>query len=74
MYKRQPVDFFINWKSLGGNSTRLRYVSGALSDMALSHGEAEVILGIAVSGIPFATMMADFLEDMSGVETSLRCV
>ena len=26
-----PVDFFINWKSLGGNSTRLRYVSGALS-------------------------------------------
>ena len=59
-----PVDFFIN-------STRLRYVSGALSDMALSHGEAEVILGIAVSGIPFATMMADFLEDMSGVETSL---
>ena len=66
-----PVDFFINWKRLGGNSTRLRYVSGALSDMALSHGEAEVILGIAVSGIPFATMMADFLEDMSGVETSL---
>ena len=42
-----------------------------ISDMALSHGEAEVILGIAVSGIPFATMMADFLEDMSGVETSL---
>lgn len=66
-----PVDFAINWKSLGGNSTRLRYVSGALSDMALSHGEAEVIVGIAVSGIPFATMMADFLEDMSGVETSL---
>lgn len=66
-----PVDFAINWNSLGGNSTRLRYVSGALSDMALSHGEADVVVGIAVSGIPFATMMADFLEDMSGVETSL---
>ena len=66
-----PVDFAINWQSLGGNSTRLRYVSGALSDMALSHGEADVIVGIAVIGIPFATMMADFLEDMSGVETSL---
>ena len=48
-----PVDFAINWQSLGGNSTRLRYVSGALSDMALSHGEADVIVGIAVSGIPF---------------------
>ena len=34
-----PVDFAINWKSIGGNSTRLSYVSGALSDMALSHGE-----------------------------------
>lgn len=66
-----PVDFAINWKSLGGNSTRLRYVSGALSDMALAHGEADVIVGIAVSGIPFATMMADFLEDMSEVGTSL---
>ena len=66
-----PVDFAINWNSIGGNSTRLSYVSGALSDMALSHGEADVVLGIAVSGVPFATVMADFLEDMSGVDTSL---
>ena len=61
-----PVDFAINWNSIGGNSTRLSFVSGALSDMALSHGEADVVLGIAVSGVPFATVMADFLEDMSG--------
>lgn len=67
-----PVeDVAISWKGLGGNSTRLRYISGALSDMALSHGEPEVVVGVAVSGIPFATMMADFLEDMSGVETAL---
>lgn len=66
-----PVDFAINWNSLGGNSTRLRYVSGALSDMALTHGEADVVVGIAVSGVPFATMMADFLEDMSEFGTSL---
>ena len=39
--------------------------------MALSHGECDVVVGVAVSGIPFATMMADFLEDMSGIETSL---
>ena len=66
-----PVDFAINWKSIGGNSTRLSYVSGALSDMALSHGEADTIVGIAVSGVPFATVMADLLEDMTGVDTSL---
>ena len=66
-----PVDFAINWNSIGGNSTRLSYVSGALSDMALTHGEADVVCGIAVSGVPFATVMADFIEDMSGVVTSL---
>ena len=66
-----PVDFAINWKSIGGNSTRLSYVSGALSDMALSHGDVDTIVGIAVSGIPFATVMADFIEDMTGLDTSL---
>lgn len=68
---KAPVDFAINWKSLGGNSTRLRYVSGALSDMTLAYGEAEVVVGIAVSGIPFATMMADFLDDIHESGTSL---
>ena len=66
-----PVDFAINWKSIGGNSTRLSYVSGALSDMALTHGEADVVCGIAVSGIPFATVMTEFLEDMTGMDTAL---
>ena len=66
-----PVDFAINWKSIGGNSTRLSYVSGALSDMALSHGEADTVVGIAVSGVPFAPVMADFIEDMTGIDTSL---
>ena len=66
-----PTDFAINWKSIGGNSARLRYVSSALSDMTLAHGEADVVCGIAVSGVPFATMMADALEDMTGLDTSL---
>ncbi|WP_407391622.1 orotate phosphoribosyltransferase-like protein [Methanobrevibacter sp.] len=66
-----PVDFAINWKSIGGNSTRLSYVSGALSDMALSYGDAETVVGVAVSGVPFATVMADFMEDMTGVDTAI---
>jgi orotate phosphoribosyltransferase len=59
---KAPLDFAINWKSLGGSSTRIKYVSAALADMALEHGEPDVILGITVSGIPLATMMADILE------------
>jgi orotate phosphoribosyltransferase len=57
-----PSDFAINWKSLGGSSTRIRYVSAALADMAVQHGDVDVIVGITVSGIPLATMMADILE------------
>jgi len=66
-----PVDFAINWNRLGESTTRMRYVSAALSDMALAHGKANVIVGIAVSGIPFATMMAEFLEKEKGLKTSL---
>ena len=66
-----PVDFAINWKSIGGNSTRLSYVSGALSDMALTHGDVDTVVGVAVSGVPFATLMADFIEDMAGIDTSI---
>jgi orotate phosphoribosyltransferase len=57
-----PLDFAINWKSLGGSSIRMKYVSSAMADMALQHGEPEVIVGITVSGIPFATMMAEILN------------
>lgn len=59
---KAPLDFAINWKSLGGSSVRMKYVSAAMADMALEHGEPEVIVGITVSGIPFATMMADIIE------------
>ena len=37
----------------------------------MTHGEADVVCGIAVSGVPFATVMAEFLEDMTGMDTSL---
>lgn len=60
--EKAPLDFAINWKSLGGSSVRMKYVSAALVDMALEHGDPEVIVGITVSGIPFATMMADIIE------------
>ena len=66
-----PVDFAISWENLGGNSTRLKHVSGALADVSLSHGEADIIVGIAISGIPFATMMAEQLNENSDKRTSL---
>ncbi|WP_321210922.1 orotate phosphoribosyltransferase-like protein [Methanothermobacter sp. DP] len=69
--KEVPVDFAINWESLGGSSSRMRYVSAAMADMALKYGVADVVLGIAISGIPFATLMADVMGAETGLETSL---
>jgi orotate phosphoribosyltransferase len=60
--EKAPLDFAINWNSLGGSSTRMSYVSAAMADMALQHGDIEVVVGITVSGIPFATMMAEILD------------
>jgi orotate phosphoribosyltransferase len=60
--EKAPIDFAINWQSLGVSSVRMKYVSAAMADMALEHGEPEVIVGITVSGLPFATMMADIIE------------
>jgi len=57
-----PLDFAINWKNLGESSARMKYVSSAMADMALKHGVPEVIVGITVSGIPFATIMAEILD------------
>lgn len=59
--EKAPIDFAINWNSLGGSSVRMKYVSAAMADMALNYGEPDVIVGITVSGIPFATMMAEIL-------------
>ncbi|MDD3454849.1 MAG: orotate phosphoribosyltransferase-like protein, partial [Methanobacteriales archaeon] len=53
------LDFAINWESLGRSSTRMRHVSVAMADLALEYGEIDVVVGIAISGIPFATLMAD---------------
>ena len=66
-----PVDIAINWNSLGGSATRLRYVSAALSDIALKHGDIDLVVGIATSGVPFATMMADVIEELTGTTTCI---
>ena len=46
-----PIDIAINWNSLGGSASRLRYVSAALSDIALKHGDIDLVVGVATSGI-----------------------
>ncbi len=59
--QKAPVDFAIDWKNLGSSSARMMYVSAAMADIALEYGDVEVVVGITVSGVPFATMMAEII-------------
>ena len=64
--QKAPVDFAIDWKNLGSSSVRMMNVSAAMADLALEFGDVEVVLGITVSGVPFATMMAEVIgSDMT---------
>jgi len=61
-----PKDISVNWSSIGKSATRLHYISLALCDMVLevleqSNAEVDVVVGVAASGIPLASMMANEL-------------
>ncbi|MGN1321965.1 MAG: orotate phosphoribosyltransferase-like protein [Methanosphaera sp.] len=60
--KQKPDDFAINWKTIGTSSSRMQYISSALADLTLEEGVVDAVVGISVSGVPFATIMSDLLD------------
>ncbi len=60
--KQKPDDFAINWRTIGSSSARMQYISTALSDLAIEEHAIDAVVGISVSGVPFATIMADVLD------------
>lgn len=61
-----PKDIYIDWSNIGRSSIRQRLIAGALTDMVIDClGESEpcvdVVVGVALSGIPLANMVADEL-------------
>lgn len=58
--KQKPDDFAINWRTIGASSTRMQYISAALA--SLIDEEVDTVVGITVSGVPFATEMADYMD------------
>ena len=62
-----PRDIYVDWSSIGRSSTRQRLISGALSDLILDcllerGQEVNVVIGVALSGIPLAIMIAEELN------------
>ncbi|MGZ4903878.1 MAG: orotate phosphoribosyltransferase-like protein [Halobacteriota archaeon] len=54
-----PKDIYVNWSEIGENSERLRFIALALVDMILETGDPDVVVGVALSGLPLATLVAD---------------
>ncbi len=73
--KKVPRDIYIDWSVVGSNPAILKHLSLALSDLIKATirennlPQPEVIAGIAASGIPIATIIA---EDMNASLSVIR--
>ena len=61
-----PKDVKIGWRSLGVYGNRIGFVAAAMSDIALEEMEkrqidADGIMGVAINGIPLATLISEEL-------------
>jgi len=61
-----PKDIYVDWSNIGRSSTRQRLIAGALTDMIFdslekTEQDVDVVIGVALSGIPLANMVADEL-------------
>lgn len=60
-----PKDIYIDWSNIGKSSNRQRFIAGALVDMIFDcigdEQYVDVVIGVALSGIPLANLVADEL-------------
>jgi len=61
-----PKDVKIGWRSIGVYGNRIGFMAAALSDIALEEMEkrqidADAVIGIAINGIPIATLISEEL-------------
>jgi orotate phosphoribosyltransferase len=61
-----PSDVKIGWRSVGVSGYRIGLMSELLADMALEEmtkhdTDADVVVGISINGIPFATMLSEIM-------------
>lgn len=61
-----PKDIYIDWSNIGRSSNRQRFIAAALIDLVFDRLDEEqcvdVVIGVALSGIPLANLVADELE------------
>jgi orotate phosphoribosyltransferase len=65
--KKPEGDLKVGWRSIGVFPSRMSYISDALCDVLLEEMEnkdidIDVVVGIAINGIPFATLISEKLD------------
>jgi len=64
--EKPPIDVKIGWRSMGVSATRVGYLAGIMADIiteeaAIRKLEPDTVVGVAINGIPIATMISDEL-------------
>ncbi len=59
-----PKDIYVDWSNIGKSASRQRLIAGALADIILDSLDeteqcVEVVIGVALSGIPLANLVAE---------------
>ncbi len=54
-----PADIYVSWSSIARNAVRIRHIALIMADMIREVANPEVVIGIATSGIPLATLVAE---------------
>ncbi|RLG58143.1 MAG: orotate phosphoribosyltransferase-like protein [Candidatus Hydrothermarchaeota archaeon] len=63
MEKEAPKDIYVDWSSIGSNPKALKNISLAMAEIVKKEiSDIEVVAGIAVSGLPLATIIAEELN------------
>ncbi len=67
-----PSDVKIGWRSVGVSGYRVGVMSELMADIALEELakrdiEADVVLGVSINGVPFATMLSEMMGIDFGV-------
>jgi orotate phosphoribosyltransferase len=64
---KAPKDIYVNWSNIGRSARRLSLMSSALSDLLFeslesSGADVDVVVGVALSGVPIASLVAEKLD------------
>lgn len=62
-----PTDIKIGWRSLGVYGNRIGLMSEILADIAIEEldrrdSDVDVVMGISINGVPFATIVSELLD------------